>query len=92
MVEVVVGGRIKFWPTFFNMVLHMYIKVKEKCSRYRPVVAQSVGIGIALLFYNHGTRRLEWSAARHGRTLPPGKTRYPLYRRLNVSQVFNHNP
>jgi len=22
----------------------------------------------------------EWSAARPGRTLPPGKTRYPLYR------------
>jgi len=25
----------------------------------------------------------EWSAARPGRTLPPGKTRYPLYRRLD---------
>ena len=24
----------------------------------------------------------EWSAARSGRTLPPGKTRYPFYRRL----------
>jgi len=24
----------------------------------------------------------EWSAARPGRTLPPGKTRYPFYRRL----------
>ena len=24
----------------------------------------------------------EWSEARPGRTLPPGKTRYPLYRRL----------
>ena len=23
----------------------------------------------------------EWSAARPGRTLPPGKTRYPFYRR-----------
>ena len=28
----------------------------------------------------------EWSAARPGRTLPPGKTRYPLYRRLGVTQ------
>ena len=28
----------------------------------------------------------EWSAARPGRTLPPGKTRYPLYRRLGVPQ------
>jgi len=28
----------------------------------------------------------EWSAARPGRTLPPGKTRYPLYRRLGGPQ------
>jgi len=42
----------------------------------------------------------EWSAARPGRTLPPGKTRYPLYRRLGglkgrsgraeISSRFNH--
>ena len=29
----------------------------------------------------------EWSAARPGRTLPPGKTQYPLYRRLGGPQV-----
>ena len=29
----------------------------------------------------------EWSAARPGRTLSPGKTRYPFYRRLGGSQV-----
>jgi len=28
----------------------------------------------------------EWSAARSGRTLPPVKTRYPLYRRLGGPQ------
>ena len=28
----------------------------------------------------------EWSAARPGRTLPPGKTRYPFYRRLGWPQ------
>jgi len=28
----------------------------------------------------------EWSAARPGRTLPPAKTQYPLYRRLGGSQ------
>jgi len=28
----------------------------------------------------------EWSATRPGRTLPPGKTRYPLYRRLDGPQ------
>jgi len=25
----------------------------------------------------------EWSAARTGRNLPPGKTRYPFYRRFS---------
>ena len=28
----------------------------------------------------------EWSAARPGRTLPPGKTRHPFYRRLGGPQ------
>ena len=28
----------------------------------------------------------EWSAARTGRTLPPGKIRYPFYRRLGGPQ------
>ena len=28
----------------------------------------------------------EWSAARSGRNLPPGKTRYPFYRRLGRPQ------
>ena len=49
-------------------------------------MAQRVGRGIALLFRDHGTRRGEWSAARPGRTLPPGKTRYPLYSRLGGPQ------
>jgi len=42
-------------------------------------VAQKVGTGIALLFHDRGTRRGEWSAARPGCNLPPGKTRYPFY-------------
>jgi len=29
---------------------------------------------------------VEWSAARPGHTLPPGKTRYPFYRRLGGPQ------
>jgi len=29
----------------------------------------------------------EWSASRPGRFLPPGKTRYPLYRRLCGTQA-----
>ena len=31
----------------------------------------------------------EWSAARPGRTLPRGKTRYPLYRRLGGPQALS---
>jgi hypothetical protein len=34
----------------------------------------------------NGTRSGEWSASRPGRSLPPGKTRYPLYRRLGGHQ------
>ena len=51
-----------------------------------PVVAQRVCRGIALLFRDRGTRRGEGSASRPGRTLPPGKTPYPLYRRLGGPQ------
>jgi len=42
--------------------------------------------GIALLLLDHGTRRGEGSASRPSRSLPPGKTRYPLYRRLGGPQ------
>ena len=62
------------------------LKKKLYWSRYRPGVTQRVGRGIALLLHNRGTRRGEWSASRPGRTLPPGKTRYPLYRRLGGPQ------
>jgi len=33
-------------------------KIKVKCSRYRPGVAQRVGRGIALIFHDRGTRRV----------------------------------
>ena len=42
--------------------------------------------GIALPFHDHGTKGVEGSASRPGRSLPPGKTRYPLYRRLGGAQ------
>jgi hypothetical protein len=42
--------------------------------------------GIALFFLDHGTRRGGGSASRPGRYLTPGKTRYPLYRRLGGPQ------
>ena len=48
-------------------------------------MAQRVGRGIALLIHDRGTRR-GWSAAHPDRTLTPGKTRYPFYRRLGGPQ------
>ena len=49
-------------------------------------LAHRVGRGIALLFHDRGTRGGEWSAARPSCTLPPGKTRYPFYRKLGGPQ------
>ena len=49
-------------------------------------MAQRVGTGIALLLRDRGTKGGEWSAARPGRTLTPGKTRYPFYRRVGGPQ------
>ena len=42
--------------------------------------------GIALLFLDHGSRRGWGVSVTPGRFLPPGKTRYPLYRRLGGPQ------
>ena len=62
-----------------------YIK-NVKWSRYRPGVAQRVGRDIALLFHDAALKVGEWSAVRPGCILPPGKTRYPFYRRLGEPQ------
>ena len=39
------------------IVITVLVKVKVKCSHYRPGVAQRVSRGITLLFHNRGTRR-----------------------------------
>jgi len=54
----------------YTIMNQVKVKVKVKCSRYKPSVAQRVGRGTALLFHDRGTRRGEWSAACPGRTLP----------------------
>ena len=67
-------------------------KVKVKCTLVQALrlftgpTAHRGGRGIALLYLDHGNRRDEGSASHHGRSLPPGKTRYPLYRRLGGPQ------
>ena len=50
-------------------------------------MAQRVGRGIALLFYDSGTRKgVNGQPPRPGRILPSGKTRDPFYRRLGGPQ------
>jgi hypothetical protein len=67
-------------------------KVKVNCTLVQALrlctgrTAHRGSRGIAVLFLDHGTRRGEGSASRLGRSLPPGKTRYPLYRRLGRYQ------
>jgi len=53
---------------------------------YRPYGPWGGGRGIALFFHDRGTRRGEGSASRPGHSLPPGKTRYPLYTKLGEPQ------
>jgi hypothetical protein len=67
-------------------------KVKVKCTLVQAVrlctgrTAHRESRGIAIPFLDHGTRKGWGSALRLGRSLLPGKTRYPLYRRLGGPQ------
>ena len=62
------------------------VKVKVKCARYRPGVAQRLGRGIALFFHDHGTRR-GWVVSSTPRPhFTPGKEPVPIYRRLGGRQ------
>jgi len=73
-------------------VITRQVKVKVKCTLVQVLrlctgrTAHRGSSGIALLFHDHGTRRCEGSASRPSRSLPPGKTRYPLYRRMGGPQ------
>ena len=68
------------------------VKVKVKCTLVQALrlctgrTAHRGSRVIALLFHDHGTRRGWGSASRPGHSLPLGKTRYPLYRRLGGPQ------
>jgi hypothetical protein len=70
-------------PTPINALKLWIIKKKVKWYHYRPSVAQRVNRGVALLFHDRGTRR-RWVVSPTPRPhfTPPGKTRYPFYRRL----------
>ena len=57
---------------------YIYIYIKVKWSRYRPGMAQRVDRGIALLFYDRGTRR-GWVVSSTPRPhFTPGKDPVPI--------------
>jgi hypothetical protein len=62
------------------MGTNVYIR-EVKQSRYRPEQAQRVDRGIALPFRDLGARK---GFVVSIMPRPPGKTRYPLYRRLGA--------
>ena len=70
-----------------NFIINVHgLKLQVKCTRYRPGCGPEGGTAIALLFHDHGTRR-GWVVSSKPRPLfTPGKTRYPLYRRLDGPQ------
>ena len=89
---------IKIHCTYWNkcalsQVLCTKVKVKVHCTLVQALrlctgrTARRGSRGVALPFHDHGTSR-GWgvSVTPHPLFSPPGKTRYPLYRRLGGSQ------
>jgi hypothetical protein len=88
--------RWKWYHKRWNMWVHpiniRYGKGKVKCTHVQALslctgcMAHSGSRSIAVLFHDHGSRKAEGSASCPGPSLPPGKTQYPLYRRLGWPQ------
>jgi len=82
LTPLVMGNMDVYWLSTLTvalkpaMVTHM-VKVKVKCFRYRPGVAQSVGRGIALLFHDRGTRRWSVVSSTPRPHFTPGKDPVP---------------
>ena len=68
------------------------LKAEVKCTRVQALrlctgrAAHRWSRGIALPFHDHALEGGEGSASHPGRSLPSGKTRYPLYKRLGRPQ------
>jgi hypothetical protein len=73
---------------FAQRGLYYKVKVKVKCTLIQALrlctgrTAHRGSRGTALPFLTTALEGGKGSASRPGRSLPPGKTRYPLYRRL----------
>jgi hypothetical protein len=79
-------------PSLKTVRKNTMVKIKVKVTHVQAMrlctsrTAHRGSRGIAIPIHDHGTRTGEGSASRPGRSLPPGKTRYPLYRRLGGTQ------
>ena len=64
--------------------------IEHEIGRFRPFIGHEGPYGEEMnsstLFLTSVLEEREGSASRPGRTLPPGKTRYPLYRKLGGPQ------
>ena len=67
------------------LIKKIKVKVKVKCSRYRPGVAQRVGRGIALLFHDRVTRRGYVVSSTPLPHFTPGKVPVPI---VQEAQLF----
>jgi len=77
---------VNHFACWFHLNKTSSLSKKLKWSRCRPGVAQRVGRDIALLFHDLDTRR-GWVVSSTPRPFfTPGKTQYPLYRRLGGPQ------
>jgi len=96
--ECSVGIWILFcWSKNFLLAINIILLNKSKVSKVKCTLVQALRLctgrmahrgsrGIALPFLDHGTRR-GWGVSLTPRPfLSPGKTRYPLYRRLGGPQ------
>ena len=69
----------------FFVTQEIRLKVSFTISKAKKALRESRGIAL-LYFLTSALEGGEGSPSRPGRTLPPGKTRYPLYRRLGWPQ------
>jgi len=82
------GGCLKSrkWLELCGYKLKVKRTLVQALRLWTGLTAHRVSRGTALLFLDHGTRRGEGSVSRPGRSLPPGNTLYPLYRKLGGPQ------
>jgi hypothetical protein len=77
-----ITGFISYPIYVLGYVSNIYTCIYKREPRTRPRRTHRVSRGIAQLFLNLGTRRGCVVSITPRPPLPPGKTRYPLYRRL----------